>query len=246
MLSEIRKRISSAYPNHTHHRPSKLSSVLGEIVFGAEDGMVSTMGAVTGIAAASGNHFLTILSGLVIIAVESISMAVGSYLSTKSEMELKEKLLLEEEVEITDLPDEEEAELVEMYKADGWPHELSIEMAKEARKNKDLFLTEMAYRELKVIPQNDRMPLQSGIAMGISYIIGGSIPLLPYFIFSDNIYSIPVSVGTTLVGLFILGAFTTKFTNRNWYKAGFEMFTLASVAALVGYLVGQAAKFLPT
>ncbi|MFC1787612.1 VIT1/CCC1 transporter family protein [Patescibacteria group bacterium] len=55
-----------------------------EIVFGLEDGLVSTLGAVTGIAAGAGNTFIVILSGLVLIAVEASSMAAGSYLSSKS------------------------------------------------------------------------------------------------------------------------------------------------------------------
>lgn len=242
MLSDIRKKISSAYPSHLHHKPSRFSGVLGEIVFGSEDGMVSTMGAVTGIAAASNNHFITILSGLVIIAVESISMAVGSYISTKSEKEHTERLLQEEKIEINDLPEIEELELVEMYKEDGWPAELSIKMAQVARNDSELFLKEMAYRELKVIPEEKKPPLKSGVAMGISYILGGSIPLFPYFLIESNRLAIPVSISITLFSLFALGIFTTKFTNRNWLKAGLEMFSLASLAAFVGFIVGQLAK----
>src|SRR3989338_5452577 len=90
-------------PDFIHHQKNSLSvSIIREIVFGMEDGLVSTMGAVTGIAAASQNHFIVILSGVVIIAVESISMGVGSYLSTKSENEIDEvasknkKLFLQE------------------------------------------------------------------------------------------------------------------------------------------------------
>lgn len=243
MLSEIRKKILEAHPEHIHHRPVKFgSTVLGEIVFGAEDGMVSTMGAITGIAAASDSHFFVLLSGLVIISVESISMSVGSYLSTKSEKEMDERMIREEEVEIATLPEEEERELVEMYKQDGWPEKLSVEMARVARNNKDLFLKEMAYRELRVIPDGGGAPLTSGVSMGISYILGGIIPLAPYFFISNIAVAIPVSVIITLLGLFLLGAYTTKFTKQNWLRSGFEMFGLASAAALVGYGVGQLAE----
>src|SRR3989344_7305440 len=83
-------------PDFIHHQKNSLSvSIIREIVFGMEDGLVSTMGAVTGIAAASQNHFIVILSGVVIIAVESISMGVGSYLSTKSERAMEERILAE-------------------------------------------------------------------------------------------------------------------------------------------------------
>ena len=74
---------------YLHHQKPGIVSAIREIVFGMEDGMVSTMGAITGIAVGSGNHFVVVLSGLVIIAVESISMGVGSYLSSKSQKEVR-------------------------------------------------------------------------------------------------------------------------------------------------------------
>lgn len=206
-----------------------------------EDGLVSTMGAITGIAAASQNHFVVLLSGFVIISVESISMAVGSYLSTKSEKEIDERKLHEEKFELKKYPKEEEIELVGMYMKDGWPKSLAKEMAAVAAKNKNLFLQEMAYRELKVFPDQMVQPLKNGIAMGIAYVIGGGIALLPYLIVTNITEAIPVSVIVTLVALFGLGAYTTKFSKRSWWKAGLEMFSLASAAALVGYLVGRLA-----
>lgn len=67
-----------------------------EIVFGLEDSFVSTLGAITGIAAGAGNTYIVIMSGLVIVSVEALSMAAGSYLSNKSAMEAEEEILREE------------------------------------------------------------------------------------------------------------------------------------------------------
>lgn len=208
-----------------------------------EDGMVSTMGAITGIAAATQNYFTVILTGFVIIAVESISMAVGSYLSSKSERDIDERKLAEEKIELKKYPQEEKEELVGMYVKDGWPKALSEQMAEVASKNKKLFLQEMAYRELKVFPDQMSFPLRNGVAMGISYILGGLIPLVPYLLFSVTQAILP-SVIITLLALFALGALTTKYSKRQWWKAGLEMFLLASGAALVGYLVGQGVDYL--
>ncbi len=231
-------------PNFIHHQPEKLgTSLLREIVFGMEDGMVSTMGAVTGIAAASQNYFVVVLSGLVIIAVESVSMGVGSYLSTKSEKEIDERKLHEEKIELRKFPEEERVELVGMYVKDGWPKKLAEDMALVASKNKKLFLQEMAYRELKVFPDKMEEPLHNGIAMGISYVLGGSIALIPYLFIKQVHVAIPYSVCITLVGLFVLGAYTAKFSKRKWWKSGAEMLALASVAAGFGYVAGQLAEY---
>ncbi len=227
-------------PDYIHHQPSTpKSAIIRQVIFGMEDGMVSTMGAITGIAVGSRDHFIIVLSGVVIIAVESISMGVGSYLSSKSEREIEERKIHEETIELKKFPREEKEELVDLYVKDGWPRDLAGSMAEVASRNQKLFLQEMAYRELKIIPEKLEHPVHNGLAMGTSYILGGSIPLLPYLLVSAIAVATPISTAATLVGLFIVGSLTTKFSKRSWWKAGLEMFLLASLAALVGYLVGQ-------
>jgi len=224
-----------------HHESSQFSSIIREIVFGLEDGMVSTLGAITGIATGTNNHFVVTLSGLVIIAVESISMAVGSYLSSKSEKEIAERKLREEKKEIVEFPREEKIELIEIYEQARWSKKLAQAMADEATQDKKKLLREMAFHELKVFPDNLENPLKNGITMGISYIFGGAIPLLPYLLSANISSAILFSVVVTLCGLFLLGVMTTKFTKRKWWQAGLEMLLLASAAALVGYFIGKLA-----
>lgn len=230
-------------PDFIHNQKSEIISAIREIVFGVEDGMVSTLGVLVGIAIGTNSHFVVIISGFVVIVVESISMGVGSYLSTKSVREIVERKLKEEETELKEYPEAEKQELVEIYIKDGWPPDLANEMALVASKNKSLFLQEMAYRELHIHPEKLEKPLRGGIFMFFSYVIGGIIPLLSYFIFPIPL-AIFFSIGSTFIGLFILGCITTKFTKRRWFKAGIEMFFIAGIAALVGYLVGIAANYL--
>lgn len=226
---------------YIHHQNPNLGAKIREAVFGVEDGMVSTLGAVTGIAAATQDLFTIFLSGFVLVAVESISMAVGSYLSSKSERAVDERKLAEEQAELKDFPEEERQELLEMYVKDGWPPPLARSMAQAASNNKHLFLQEMAYRELKIIPENLEQPFSNAFIMGIAYLLGGAVPLIPYFFLSIG-SAISVSILTTLAGLFIVGVATTRFSHRSWWKAGLEMLILAGVAAAVGYGVGQAAE----
>lgn len=225
-------------PDYIHHRNPALRSTLRELVFGIEDGMVSTMGAVTGIATGTGNQTIVVISGLVIIAVESISMAVGSYLSNKSEAEMNQRIMSEEKQEIHDEPREEKEEMRRLFMADGWPEELAVSMAERTGRDKKLMLKEMAYRELRIIPDAPGSPLKQGFTMLFSYLAGGIIPLAPFLFF--NIQSaLLISVSTTLIGLFALGAFTTRYSRRSWWKAGLEMLVLAGAAAGVGYFVGR-------
>jgi predicted membrane protein (TIGR00267 family) len=203
-----------------------------------EDGMVSTMGAITGIAVGSGDHFIVVLSGIVIIAVESISMGVGSYLSSKSEREVNARMIEEEKEEIKKYPLEEKEEMVGLFVKDGWSKKLARDMAEEAGHKKTLMLREMTYRELQVFPSRVEQPVKNGFFMWGSYIIGGLIPVIPYLLIPTVAPVIPISISITLVGLFFLGVATTRFTYRSWWKAGLEMLAIAGLAALVGYAVG--------
>ena len=199
-------------------------SVLREVVFGSEDGMVSTLGALTGIAVGTSNHFTVVLAGFVIILVESISMAVGAYLSEKSEKEVEQRKLDEERIELREMPDHEREELVEMYERDGWPKDLSSKMAEVASKNEELFLKEMAYRELSIAHgKEEATALRGGVYMFFAYMIGGAIPLVPY-IFLPIATAMLVSIVVTFTGLFLLGVATTRFTRRVWWRAGFEKY----------------------
>lgn len=235
---EIKKR-----KDFIHHRKSKISAGIREIVFGMEDGMVSTLGAMTGIAVGVGDSFVAILSGLVIISVESISMAIGSYLSNKSVIEVDKRKLYEEGIELKETPEEEKRELVEMYLDDGWPLELARQMVDTAFKDKKLFIKEMAHHELGIIPDKIDNPVRGGVYMFFSYVIGGLIPLIPYFILPIKT-SIFVSIVSTMLGLFLLGVITVRFTKRSWWKSGAEMFGLAGLATVVGYIIGRLADII--
>jgi vacuolar iron transporter family protein len=221
-----------------HHKATGIINILREVVFGMEDGMVSTLGAITGIALATGESFFVLLSGCVIISVESISMGVGAYISSKTESDTHKRKLKEEHIEITDFPEEERNELEKIYIRDGWPNKLAKTMADTASKDKDLFLTEMAYHELYITPDKMTDPGKKGISMFVSYIIGGIIPLTSYFIFETST-AVVFSIIITLIGLFLLGVATTKFSKRVWWKAGLELLILAGLASVVGYVVGQ-------
>lgn len=225
-------------PDYIHHTNNGSTGTFKEMIFGMEDGMVSTLGAITGIAAVSESYFTVILSGLVIISVESISMAVGSYLSSKSAKHIEERMIIEETTELKKFPAEEKKELIDIYITDGWPVDLANQMAEVASKNKDLFLQEMIYHELGIVPEKMANPLKNGTVMFFAYMFGGSIPLVAYFFLPIHT-AIIVSVIITLAGLFLLGVYAAKFSKRKWWKAGLEMFVLATSAAAIGYIVGQ-------
>lgn len=212
-----------------------------EIVFGMEDGMVSTLGAITGIAIGSQDHFMIVFSGIVIIAVESISMGIGSYLSNRSEYEVNQARIAEEKEEIKHYPELEKQELLQLFRRDGWPNDLADTMADTASKNPNLMLTEMMYRELRFDDKSSQTAVRNGLLMFFSYVLGGLFSLSAYFVFEINV-AMPISMAITLASLFGLGALTTKYSNVLWWKAGGRVLLLGLVALLAGYLIGSVAQ----
>lgn len=229
------------YP-YLHHEVQDETSLRGklfrsmrEIVFGLEDGIVSTLGAITGIAVGTNDSFVVILSGVVIIFVESLSMAAGSYLSSKSQVEVVERMLQEERAEIATYPKEETKELEEFYRARGFePAEVDI-LVKRVTANPDLWLEEMAFHELKIIPEVKQTYAWDALAMWFSYIVGGSIALLSYFIFPVHT-AVPVAIAIAVVTLFVVGVVKGSIVQTSKLKSGVEMVLVSLSAAGIGYL----------
>lgn len=216
-----------------------------EIVFGMQDGMVSVIGALTGIAVGTNDHFVVLLSGFAIIAIGAISMAIGTFTSLGTERKIQKRMLFEESVEIHESLKEERKEIETLFIHGGWPEAMAQKMAECASENEKLMLHEMAYRELSIIPEKVSHPSKNSIAMFFSWLIGGTIPLIPYFFFSvqSGMY---VSVTITLFGLFLLGVITSKYTKQNSFMAGLTIFFLAGLAIVAGYTIGHLADmFIP-
>ncbi len=209
-----------------------------EAVFGTQDGLISTVGALTGIAAGTHNAQAVVVAGFVIIVVESLSMAAGSYLSSKSQHEYLQRLLKEEEEEIARDPEGERQELEEMYRARGFTEsELPI-VVNRIMSNPKLLLEDMAHKELGIIPAAEEQPLRNAFVMGTAYVCGGLVPVLPYLLL-PLAQAMPVSMVAAFGTLFIFGSLKGRLVRTSWWRSGLEMVAVAGTAALAGFIIGR-------
>lgn len=209
-----------------------------EIVFGMQDGMVSVIGALTGIAVGTNDHFVVLLSGMAIIAIGAISMAIGTFTSIGTERKMQKRMIVEERIEVNQSPKEERKEIESLFIDGGWPKPMAKSMAECASENEELMLKEMAYRELLIIPETTSHPIRNSIAMFFAWLIGGYVPLFPYFFLSVE-KGINISIAITLLGLFLLGVTTSRYTKQNPLIAGLTIFFLAGAAIIAGYVIGH-------
>ena len=216
---------------------------LRDAVFGTQDGLVSTLGALTGIAEGTQSGRLVVLSGLVIVAVESLSMAAGSYLSSKTQRQYLERLLEEEQEAIATDPEGERREIGAMYRARGYTEEEIAVISRRLVSDPTLLLEDMAHKELGICPATLEEPAGNAAVMGSAYIVGGSIPILPYLLlpFAAALAS---SIAGTFLALFALGAWKGRVVGRGWWQSGLEMLLLAGLTTLAGFIIGRIGRLL--
>ena len=162
-------------PDFVHHQHSFAYLYGREIVFGMQDGMVSTLGALTGIAVGSHDHFTVLLSGLAIISVGALSMAIGVFNSMTTEKKIEKRVLHEEQLELENHPKLEREEVELMFTRDGWAPDLAKQMAEHAASNGPLMLREMAYRELGIAPGKSYEPVKNSFVMFGAWMLGGLV-----------------------------------------------------------------------
>lgn len=223
-----------------HRRFGRLLDAIRELVFGLEDGLVSTLGAVAGIAAGTEDGRIVALSGLVLIAVEALSMAAGSYLSNKSHREMLEKRIADERQEIEEKPEEETEELRVMYRQRGFSEEEIAILVKRITADKELWLEEMTAKELRIGAGDLEEPTSRAFVMGAAYVLGGAVPVVPFLLLPVD-HALKVAVCATVVTLFAIGFVKAGAAGRSRWRGGMEMALIASAAAMLGYLIGKAA-----
>lgn len=218
-----------------------LSRRLRDAVFGTQDGLISTLGALTGIAEGTRSDEAAVIAGLAIVVVESISMASGAYLSSKSQRQYLERLLREEEAAIATDPEGEWRELWAMYRGRGYSdHEITV-IANRLFSDKKLLLEDMAHKELGICPEALEEPLGNALVMGVAYILGGIVPVFPYFLFPIQT-ALPLSIISTSITLFALGSLKGVAVAQVWWRSGLEVLGIAGMAAATGFAIGRIAR----
>lgn len=211
--------------------------MLGNIVYGFNDGLTANFGLVAGVIAATDNPETIMVTGIVGTVADSLSMGASGYLAAKSEQEVYEHEIEIEKDEIQFMPDIEEDELTLIYASRGVPKEHARLLAQEVMSDPERALEEKIQSELK-IGEVHTTPFKDGWITGLATAIGAFIPVLP-FLFSIGFTAIWVSFSLAMFSHFAVGAARSLFTGRGLFRSGIDMFVVGLGVAGVGYLVGK-------
>ena len=209
-----------------------------EVVFGAQDGLISTLALVTAVAAAVPDKSTVVIAGLAGALAGMISMGTGTYLGSKAEREVFQAEIEKEAKELEENPAEEMAELVFLYHQQGLSYHEAREMAEHIASDKELWLRTLVEKELGIDPDLATSPVKDALTMGGTFILAAMIPIIPYFFTGGNL-AIGVSAGATLATLFALGMGKGRLVQRSPLLQGLEILLIGAAAAGLGWVLGE-------
>lgn len=209
-----------------------------EVVFGAQDGLISTVAIAATVMAATQKPQIAILAGVASAMAGTISMAAGTYLGSRAASQMEEAELDVERRELIAHPDEEHAELVAAYRHDGYSLEEAEALADRVMLDRDLALRVLAERELGITPDLALDPRKDAVVMGASFVVGGLIPLVAYVLLRD-LTAIPASIGLTLVALAGVGVAKARTAHRSVVPSVLEVVGIGGASGALGYLLGD-------
>jgi len=220
------------------HRGLASGGNLRAAVFGVNDGLVSNASLIFGIAGATSDSRMILLSGIAGLLAGAFSMAAGEYVSVRSQREMYEYQIGLERDELGQYPEEEASELALIYVARGIPEDEAKRMADVILVDPDRALDTLAREELGLNPDELGSPWGAAGFSFFSFAAGALLPLLP-FLWSSGAASLAVSVGLTAASLFAVGAALSLFTGRQALRGGLRMLTIGGAAGLLTFLIGK-------
>jgi len=209
-------------------------------VFGVNDGLVSNASLILGVAGASPDAHVVLLTGVAGMCAGAFAMATGEYVSVRSQRELFEYQIGLERDELAQYPEAEAQELALIYEEKGLPAAEASRLATQIVADPEHALDTLAREELGLNPDELGSPWGAAISSFLSFAAGALLPLAP-FVFAPGSYALPTAIAVTAVALFGVGALLSLFTGRGALRSGARMLALGGLAGAITFLVGRLA-----
>ena len=214
-------------------------NALRAAVLGANDGLVSNLSLVMGVAGASISNHTVLLTGIAGLVAGSCSMAMGEWLSVNSSRELYQRQIETEAAELEQSPEEEKEELALIYQSKGLSETQAKALAAQLIRNKDTALDTLVREELGIDP--DELGGSAWAAASASFGLfaaGAVFPVAPFFVLTGGA-AVLASVLASGLMLAAIGAATSLFTGRNLIFSAVRQLTIGYLAAAITFGVGR-------
>ena len=225
---------TSAHPEHGNIGGNALRAS----VLGANDGLVSNLSLVMGVAGAGLDNQVILITGLAGLLAGACSMAMGEWISVQSARELFLRELAVERSEIAQYPEQELEELVGIYESRGLSSPDAQQLAGHVMADDDRALEVMAREELGIDPQELGGSAWTAASSSFAlFVVGAIVPVVPFTFFSSTA-AVTMSLASSAVVLFGIGAGITRVTGRSPWRSGLRQLLIGMAAAAVTYGTG--------
>lgn len=228
------------------HRIGRFQEYLKQIVYGGNDGIVTTFAVVAGFAGfgaentAAVGGIAVLLFGLANLFADATAMGLGEFLSSRSETDVYRSTRVRELHEITTNPAFESAEAVEILSARGVSEDDARTIAATMVRNPEFMADFMMQYEIGMADPVDGGPAARGMMTFLSFILFGAAPLLPYFVLAPVPETFLISVVATFSALAALGLLRWRVTAESLLRCVGETVLVGGICAAVAYAVGAA------
>lgn len=223
--------------HHLHEKHLKSSDFITDIVIGMSDGLTVPFALAAGLSGAVASSSIVTTAGIAEIVAGSIAMGLGGYLAGQTEQEHYESELKREFEEVERVPEREKEEIREVFEGYGLTPEAQEIVVEAISKDKDKWVDFMMRFELGLEKPNPNRARNSALTIGISYIVGGFVPLVPYFYVDEPKSGLLYSAEITLVALLVFGYFKSKVTDQNPWIGSLKVASIGAAAAAAAYFV---------
>jgi vacuolar iron transporter family protein len=239
-IDDVQRMIrQQALPAATEPHETRANSVLRPIVFGANDGLVSNLALVMGVAAARPETSVIVLAGIAGLIAGAFSMAVGEYISVQSQRELLDFQRAFQLKQLRDAPHQERTILAQSFTDRGFEQSEAERIADVILEDHDRATSLLLYLEVGLDDRSIGSPIQAAIGSFVAFTAGAFIPLLPFLVANEQV-ALSASLAASLGALALLGIAIARLTRRSAWYCAVRQVLLGGAAAAVTYVVGTA------
>lgn len=220
------------------HRGGGRAGSVRAAIFGMNDGLVSNLSLMLGVAGAGAESKAVVVTGFAGLLAGAFSMAVGEYTSVASQRDLLARQVALEKREIEEAPEEEVAELALIFKQKGLGTEQASRTAAEIMKHPASALDTLVREELGLDPEDLGSPWGAAWSSFVMFSVGAIVPVLPFLLLRGQV-AIVASAGLAGIVLASVGGLVGFLSGTSVVRSGARMLGLAALAAGVTYLVGR-------
>lgn len=221
-------------------RHFRSSQMIRDIVIGMADGLTVPFALAAGLSGAVASNHLITTAGIAEIAAGSVAMGLGGYLAARGDAEHYASELRRERHEVQATPEQEATEITEVFEAYGVTAEQSAPVVAALRTNRDAWVRFMMRFELGLEQPEPGRAMRSAATIAGAYIVGGMIPIIPYFMTPNVNEALPISAIATLLALAGFGYIKGGYTGTSRLRSALNTLLVGSVAAAAAFLLAKA------